>query len=165
MQYLEKSDFFTAPASTKFHAAFEGGLAEHSWSVYRLFEEKVKTYKLDVPEESVIICGLLHDICKTNVYKKGKKNVKEPTGWVEKEVWEYKDSFSYGHGEKSVYMIERHIKLTDLEAMTIRWHMGFSEPKELWRTYDAAREQYPSVIALYIADIESAFLAEIRSAV
>lgn len=162
IQFLQSSDFFQAPASTRFHAAYPGGLAEHSLNVYRLFKDKIKTYDLDIPEESIILCGLLHDVCKTGLYVKGKKNVKESGKWIEKEIWECKDSLPFGHGEKSVYILQQYIKLTELEAMTIRWHMGFSEPKELWRLFDAAREKYPSVMALFLADLESSFLLEVR---
>jgi HD superfamily phosphohydrolase YqeK len=162
LKFLNASDFFTAPASTKFHAAYPGGLAEHSWNVYQLFDEKLKKFGLSVPEESVIICGLLHDVCKIGVYHKEKKNVKEDGKWTEKEVWAFADELPFGHGDKSVYILQQYIKLTELEAMNIRWHMGLSEPRETWKTFDAAREKYPSIMALFVADLEASFLFEVR---
>jgi len=160
--YLESSDFFRAPASTRFHAAYEGGLAQHSLNVFRLFGEKVKTYGLEVPADSIAICGLLHDLCKTNTYVRGKRNVKQDGKWIEKEEWLYQEALPFGHGEKSVYLLQNHIRLTEQEAMTIRWHMGFSEPKENWRKLDEARDKYPCIIAFYVADIEASFLCELR---
>lgn len=161
--FLNTSDFFTAPASTKYHLAREGGLAEHSWNVYNVFNQKLKTYSLKFSEDSVAICGLLHDICKTNFYKRGKKNVKEDGKWTEKEVWVVEDGFPFGHGEKSVYLLRKYIELSDEEALTIRWHMGFTEPKESWMQMRQAAESYPVVMALNIADLEAAFLVESRA--
>ncbi len=164
LAYLESSDFFSAPASTRFHAAYPGGLADHSLSTYTLFAQKVKTYGIDLPEASVKLAGLLHDTCKIGLYHRGKKNVKEDGKWVEKEVWLAEDSLPLGHGEKSVYLLQRHIQLTDIEALAIRWHMGLSEPRELWHGFDAARDLHPAIMALHIADMESSFLAEKQGA-
>lgn len=160
--FLESSDFFTAPASTKFHAAHPGGLADHSLSTYTLFAQKVKTYGIDLPADSVKLCALLHDTCKMGLYRRGKRNVKENGKWVEKEVWVTEDELPLGHGEKSIYLIQKHIQLTDIEALTIRWHMGLSEPRELWNYFGAARDLHPAIMALHIADLESSFLAEER---
>jgi len=162
--YLESSDFFTAPASTRFHLAFPGGLAEHSWNVYTIFKEKNAHYNLRLNEGSVALCGLLHDACKIGVYKKGKKNVKENNKWIEKEVWEFKDAVPFGHGEKSVYVIQKYIELTEEEAMIIRWHMGFTEPREIWSTFRNAIDLYPSIIALHCADLEASSIIEARGA-
>jgi len=158
--YLESSDFFTAPASTRFHAAHPGGLAEHSRSTYALFAEKVKTYGIDLPAHSVKLCGLLHDVCKIGLYHRGKRNVKEDGKWVEKEVWVAEDELPLGHGEKSMYLIQKHVQLTDIEALTIRWHMGFTEPSEHWNVFDTQ----PAIVALHLADVESSYLAEQQGA-
>jgi hypothetical protein len=160
--FLETSDFFSAPASTRFHLAYEGGLAEHSWNVYTIFSEKLKTYSLNFGKDSIALCGLLHDICKTNFYKRGKKNVKENGKWLEKEVWMVEDSLPFGHGEKSVYLLQKYIELSDEEALTIRWHMGFTESQDAWEQLRQAYEKYPAVMALHIADLEAAFLVESR---
>ena len=83
LEFLEKSDFYTAPASTRYHGNYEGGLLEHSMKVYEIFKEKIKQSGLQTPEESVIISALLHDICKTNFYKIDYRNAKNALG-----VWE-----------------------------------------------------------------------------
>ncbi|MGB7569390.1 MAG: HD domain-containing protein [Chitinivibrionales bacterium] len=160
--YLESSDFFTAPASTRFHLAYPGGLAEHSWNVYNIFKEKNTHYNLGLNDGSVALCGLLHDVCKIGVYKKGKKNVKEDNKWIEKEVWQFEDPMPFGHGEKSVYIIQKYIELSEEEAMIIRWHMGFTEPREIWPTFRNAIDQYPVIIALHCADLEASSIIEAR---
>ena len=120
--WLEGTDFFIAPASTRFHLAEEGGLLEHSLHVY----DELAPY---VDRETAAVCGLLHDICKVDIYKPSFRNVKnEETGkWERVPCYTKKDLFPYGHGEKSVFLISRFIPLTDEESMAIRWHMGFTD--------------------------------------
>lgn len=122
LNWLETTDFFIAPASTRFHGAYEGGLLEHSLNVY---------YELlpHTDPETAAICGLLHDICKADIYHQSFRNVKnEETGkWERVPCYTKRDPFPYGHGEKSVYLIMKHIPLTDREAMAIRFHMGFTD--------------------------------------
>ena len=120
-----KTDFFSAPASTRFHGACEGGLCAHSLNVYRVLHGTFFTPDED-SEETFAICALLHDLCKANFYKKGTRNVKnEATGqWEKVPSYSVEDMFPYGHGEKSVFLIERFMKLKVEEAVAIRWHMG-----------------------------------------
>jgi len=160
--YLVSSDFFTAPASSRFHLSESGGLARHSWNVFELFKEKTVRYGFELSVDSVAICSLLHDMCKIGVYKKGKRNVKENGQWIEKEIWEYNDDFPYGHGEKSVLQIKKFIDLSDEEALIVRWHMGFTEPREMWRSLENAFNLYPAVIGLHCADLEAANIIEMR---
>ena len=160
MQFLATSDFFTAPASTKYHSSCEGGLAEHSMNVYQIFCHKNKVFKLSLPEDTLIICGLLHDICKANFYKKGSRNVKEGGQWVAKEIWEVEDKLPLGHGEKSCMMLMEHIKLTDFEKYAIRWHMGFSEGTSY--SLSAAFDLMPGIVALHTADMEASYIIEGR---
>ena len=87
LNFLEKSDFYTAPASTRFHGNYEGGLLEHSMKVYEIFKEKIKASGLSTPEDTVIIAPLLHDICKTNYYKVDYRNAKNALG-TQKQVTE-----------------------------------------------------------------------------
>ena len=128
----KNSDFFEAPASTRYHLNYEGGLVEHSLNVYDclkdyLSRDRIKnTYQLSFSEESIAIVALLHDLCKINVYKKGMRNVKENGQWIQVPTYEFEDKLPYGHGEKSVYMISGYMKLTREEAIAIRYHMGFS---------------------------------------
>ena len=133
LDYLEyKSDFFTAPSSARFHGSYEGGLCEHSVNVYHclvdyLARERVQElYGMEYSAETVAIVALLHDLCKANFYKKGTRNVKnEATGqWEKVPSYSVEDMFPYGHGEKSVFLIERFMKLKVEEAVAIRWHMG-----------------------------------------
>ena len=160
MNWLEnKSDFFTAPASAKFHLACEGGLVTHSLSVAKL----MLRYE-DEDKESLAICGLLHDLCKTNYYKVSMRNVKnDVTGqWEKQPFYQVEDSFPFGHGEKSVYMIERFFKLSGPEAMAIRWHMGGFDDAARGGSFaiNGAFEKYPLAVKLHIADIEATYLME-----
>ncbi len=119
-----KTDFFSAPASTRFHGACTGGLCMHSLNVYHALHDTFFTE--GESEESFAICALLHDLCKANYYKAGTRNVKrDVTGqWEKVPSYSVEDLFPYGHGEKSVFLIERFMKLKVEEAVAIRWHMG-----------------------------------------
>lgn len=171
LEFLEKSDFFTAPASTRFHGAYEGGLVRHSLNVYEclkayLERERVKEhYKLTVSEESAAISALLHDICKVNFYTISYRNSKnEKTGqWEKLPYYSINDTLPYGHGEKSVYMISGFMRLTRDEAMAIRWHMGFSGTEDKG-TIGSALEKYPLAFALSVADMEASYFIEGREA-
>ena len=128
---IEKTDFFTAPASTRFHGSYEGGLLEHSLNVYdclcdQLARERVKqVYGISYSEESVAIVALLHDLCKVNFYKTSFRNVKDESGhWVSAPYYTIEDNLPYGHGEKSVYIVSGYMRLTRDEAFAIRYHMG-----------------------------------------
>lgn len=168
LAYLQSaaSDFFTAPASTRFHGSFEGGLVEHSLNVYHcmkdyLCRDRVKeVYQLSYSEETIAIVALLHDFCKINIYKTGKRNVKDEKGvWQCVPSYEYQDRFPYGHGEKSVYMINNFMRLTHEEAFAIRYHMGFTSTDETKLVGDAFK-QFPLAFVLSTADMEATFLLE-----
>lgn len=160
------SDFFTAPASTRYHNAWEGGLCAHSLNVYDCLVDymnrpKVKEeFGLLYTEESIAIAALLHDLCKVNVYKVSSRNVKDEFGrWKTVPYYEFDDQLPYGHGEKSVYIISGYMKLTREEAFAIRYHMGFSEEANV-RNVGAAFEMFPLAVALSIADTEATFFVE-----
>lgn len=167
LEFLEKSDFFTAPASARFHLSVEGGLCQHSLNVYHclkayLERTRVKEiYGLDYNDESIAIVALLHDVCKVNVYKIGFRNVKnDDTGkWERKPVYEFNDNLPYGHGEKSVYMITGFMRLSREEAFAIRYHMGFSG-EENKNTVGNALAMFPLAFALSTADMEASFFLE-----
>ena len=161
-----KSDFFTAPASARYHGAWPGGLCEHSVNVYRclaayLERERVKElYGLEYSAESIALVALLHDVCKTGCYKAGTRNVKGPDGrWQAVPTFYYEDSLPYGHGEKSVYILSGFLRLTREEAMAIRWHMGFSGDEDK-RLVGQALQQYPLAFALSVADMEATYFLE-----
>lgn len=165
--FLEKkSDFFVAPASTKFHGSYEGGLCEHSLNVYHclvdyLRRERVQElYGLEIPAETVAIVSLLHDVCKVNCYRPGTRNVKDAEGkWQSVPTYTFNDPLPYGHGEKSVYMVNGFIRLDRQEAMAIRWHMGFSGTEGPKMVGDAFRK-YPLAFALSVADMEASYFLE-----
>ena len=164
IEFLEKSDFFTAPASTRFHGNFEGGLAEHSLKVYEILKHKVEhnIKGIKTEEESIIIIGLLHDICKTNFYKIDYRNAKNALGvWEKVPYYTIEDTIPYGHGEKSVMMISEYIKLTPEEKYAIRWHMGYTEPKEVYNTIGAAYTKYPIALLTHEADLEATYFYDI----
>ena len=166
LDYLISSDFFTAPASARYHSAYEGGLLDHSLNVYDclsayLNREYVKEkFKLSYSEETIAIVSLLHDICKVNVYKPGYRNVKNEQGkWEQVPTFEFDDKLPYGHGEKSVYMISPFMKLTREEAFAIRYHMGFSNVDDQ-RNVGKAFEMFPLAFALSTADMEATYYLE-----
>lgn len=159
--FLEKSDFFSAPASTRFHGDYEGGLAEHSLKVYEILDKKIKSGVLDigVSEDTIKIVALLHDICKCNFYKVDYRNVKNSHGdWEKVPYYTVDDTIPYGHGEKSVMMITEFMKLTNEEKYAIRWHMGFTEPKEQYSTIGSAYKKYPLALILFEADLEATYI-------
>jgi len=164
---MNKSDFFTAPASSQFHLCREGGLCEHSLNVYKclcdyLARPRVKeTYELNVTEETAAIVALLHDLCKTDCYVMSVRNKKDKaTGkWYEAPYYEYKDKMPYGHGEKSVYIISGFMRLSREEAFAIRYHMGFSGTEDA-RSVGATFEMYPLAFALSTADMEATYFIE-----
>ena len=168
LEYLESSasDFFTAPASARFHSSHEGGLAEHSINVYEalvgyLNSPRAKeVYGFEYSDESIAIVALLHDLCKINIYKKGFRNVKDEKGaWQRVETYEYDDRLPYGHGEKSVYIITGYMKLTREEAFAIRYHMGYSSTEDP-RNVSLAFEMFPLAFALSTADSEATYFIE-----
>ena len=190
LEWLEKSDFFDAPASTRFHLSTAGGLCEHSVHVFERLKtligvEELNSPMFDAPSmESVAIVGLLHDLCKVGVYHQEPKNVKtydpekvkDAQKWQVKHdgqgdfIWEtilgykFEDPIPYGHGEKSVYVISGFMRLSREEAMAIRWHMGFSDNDFLGggHSVGGAFEKFPLAVLTHIADLEAAYLDECR---
>ena len=168
LEFLEGSDFFTAPASTRYHGSHEGGLCEHSINVYEclcdyMSRPRVKElYGMNYSDESIAIVSLLHDVCKTNFYVETTRNVKENGVWKTVPYYSIEDQLPYGHGEKSVYMISAYMKLTRDEAFAIRYHMGFAESNNV--TYinnvGKAYEMFPIAFAVSVADMEASYYLE-----
>ena len=162
----DSCDFFTAPASTRFHGNYEGGLCEHSLNVYDclcdiMSRPRIKEqYGVSYSEESIAIAALLHDICKTNFYKVSFRNAKNAEGkWESVPFYTIEDNLPYGHGEKSVYIASGYMRLTRDEAFAIRYHMGFSgndDPGNVGR----AMEMFPLAFFLHCADSEAAYFME-----
>ena len=170
IEWLEGSDFFRAPASTKTHGAYEGGLLVHSLSVYRILQNFSKNIH-DVDQNAVIISALLHDLCKVDFYIRTVRNVKIPgeRRWEEVEGYGIEDKLPLGHGEKSMFMAMRYIPLTEEEAAAIRWHMGGYD--DAARAYvggmaqAAAFTKYPLAAGLAIADRYDTYIIDNRSGI
>jgi len=163
LNWLEQSDFYTAPASSKFHGNFEGGLCEHSLNVYTALKELCERYLPTVSQETIAVVALFHDVCKINYYKRGQRNVKDEDGkWYAKEVWEIDEKVPLGHGEKSCIILQWYIKLTPEELLAIRWHMGAFDSAVKGGDYslNKAQEYSKLVTLLSVADIISAQLLE-----
>lgn len=187
LNFIRKSDFYEAPASTRFHLACSGGLLQHSLNVYDcLCAKKENPIWRDIlgkyDEENLIIMALLHDVCKIRLYVKGSKNqktyeaakVRAAERWQVKHdqggdfIWETVDSYTIeekyplGHGEKSVICIQQYMRLEPDEIFAIRWHMGFAEAESMYLALGKAMEQYPIVLALHEADLEASKILEAK---
>lgn len=158
LEGLEKSDFFTAPASTRFHDSEEGGLCRHSINVWHHLYNEVGTNG-DFSTESLAIVSLFHDICKVGYYTIEMRNSKdENSKWVKVPFYGVDDKLPFGHGEKSVFMLMQDMKLTLEESMAIRWHMGLSVPKEDYSTMGKAFNEFPLALYLHLADMKATYL-------
>lgn len=169
LEYLSNSDFFTAPASARFHLAEEGGLCKHSLNVYKRLLKLVKDeygddYANTISDETIAVCGLLHDICKVNFYTVDYRNSKENGAWVKVPYYKVDEKFPYGHGEKSVFIISQYMRLTPEEAMSINWHMGGFDERVKGGSYSLseAMAKYKLVLLMHIADLEASYLDENR---
>lgn len=169
LEWLKSTDFFTAPASSKFHSAYEGGLCAHSINVYKRFVKNLQSeygdnWQEKVSLESATIIGLLHDICKTNFYKVEMRNVKVDGVWVQQPYYTVDDTLPYGHGEKSVYIISGFMRLSRMEAMAINWHMGGFDARIMGGSYSLsdAFYKFPVSVIFHISDIEATYLDETR---
>lgn len=161
MDYLDhETDFFEAPASTRFHGSFEGGLCQHSLNVYhRLLENGLtEGYSLG----TITLVSLLHDICKANIYQKSVRNVKENGVWKQVPCYTVKDSFPFGHGEKSVVLILRYVALSEEEMLAINWHMGGFDQRVNGGNYALSDAFNSSRLALelHLADMRASYVDE-----
>ncbi len=159
ISWLDETDFYTAPASSRldFHGCYEGGLAQHSLNVYELFTEKVERYGLEVGDDEAVISAICHDLCKVDQYVpnmiKGKGKNAKP---VRSSAKPYKivEEVPCGHGDKSVMLATRRIELSNNEIIFMRWHMGSFDP-----AYDIVKDkvqkEYPGMLAFQNADYEA----------
>ena len=165
LDYLQnQSDFFTCPASARYHGSFEGGLVEHSLNVYDclvqfLDSPAAKQFGFHYSDEMIALVALMHDLCKAGCYKVSSRNVKEDGVWKSVPYYEFSDPMPYGHGEKSVYILSGFLRLTREEAFAIRYHMGFSGIEEK-RDVGAAFQMFPLAFALSHADMMATFYME-----
>lgn len=170
LDFMQKSDFFVAPASTQFHSNYEGGLCAHSINVYNRFLKAIKNeygekYSDIVSDETIAICGLLHDICKIETFKLDTRNKKVDGNWVSVPYYTVEDSLPYGHGEKSVYIISGFLRLTREEAMIINWHMGGFDARVRGGAYglSEAYYKYPLACIFHTCDMLATYLDETRN--
>ena len=188
LEFIHKSDFYTAPASTKYHLAEKGGLLQHSLNVFDcllakrtdngIWQKKLEKYSTS----TIAVVALLHDICKTYTYGKEFKNQKvydkdvvatsEPRQikhdskgdfvWMEVPTYVTDNRFPMGHGAKSVFIIQQFMKLSMEEIATIYWHMGaYNLDSSCYGELGSAIEKYPLVLALQEADMEASHLLEV----
>jgi len=169
LDFLIKSDFFVAPASTQFHSAFEGGLCSHSINVFNRFLNMVKNefgenFEEKVSYETISICALLHDVCKIDTFKLDTKNKKVDGNWVQVPFYTVEDNLPYGHGEKSVYIISGFMRLTREEAMIINWHMGGFDARVRGGSYSLSEAFYkfPLAVMFHTCDMLATYLDETR---
>ena len=158
LNWLETTDFYTAPASTRSHGSEQSGLLAHSIAVYKY----AKSFQEFESDESIAISALFHDLCKVNLYKQSMRNVKDSTGkWVQVPYYEYDEheELPIGHGEKSVIILQKYMKLTDEEICAIRWHMGGFYSNNLHEATSVANAlaKYKLVLKLQTADKAAAF--------
>ena len=145
LEWLESTDFYTAPASTKYHGAYAGGLLEHSLNVFRRLVKRCPAADMD----TLTIAALLHDVCKIHLYEKTEDG------------YRHNEQFPIGHGEKSVILILRHMPLTDEEITAISWHMGaFDSRAGAGRSLSQAWEKCPLALHLHLADMEATWFDE-----
>ena len=163
LDWLVTTDFFEAPASTKFHSAEAGGLCFHSLNVYkRLLKLMKDEFKDDINLETITIVALFHDVCKCCFYKTEMRNVKENGEWVQKLYYTIDDLLPYGHGEKSVYMVNGYMRLTREEALAINWHMGGFDARVKGGDMSLAKAyyKYPICTLMHVADVMATYLDE-----
>lgn len=163
LAWLAETDFFSAPASTRFHSSYAGGLAQHSLNVYARLDQLCSASAYPVfPFDVTVIVAICHDLCKTDFYKPGTRPVKVDGKWTQQDCWVIDDEFPFGHGEKSAILASQHLKLSKDELLAIRWHMGaYSDQptrvKEVWRK-DAGR--LPLALNTHLADIVATHIDE-----
>ena len=163
----DKTDLFTAPASTKYHGATEFGLLTHLLAVHDNFLKLKSAFGIEIKPDTTIIAPLLHDLCKANFYTVSERNAKDPiidgkqmTGWHKIPYYAVEDQLPLGHGEKSVILLQAFIRPTVDEIMAIRWHMGSAGggDYETNMARSAAMDRYPIVGLLHMADMAACFI-------
>lgn len=160
MRWLESSDFYKAPASTRFHGNYRGGLLEHSLNVYDELMRLIKAYpEINIRESSAIIMALFHDLTKVNFYSTEKRNRKNADGkWESYDAYTINEKLKYGgHGSKSVFIVQGFIPLEPVEAVAINCHMGaWDGNKEVGGAYEA----FPAAWLLHVADEAASYVKE-----
>lgn len=162
MSWLEATDFFTAPASTKYHMSTPGGLVLHSINVAEGAAAMCHWYGMEELATSAAMCGLVHDICKVGIYTPTTRRVRGEDGtWKTVPAYEHDDALPLGHGEKSLFLAQRHgLQLSDEEAAAIRWHMGPYRDRDAVREMSEAFQRFPLAAILHNADMAATYIIE-----
>lgn len=171
-----KSDFFTAPSSTIYHCNYPGGLCQHSLNVYKAAKGFFEVYKKlclpeknaeGISEDSIILCALLHDLCKTNYYKQTEKWTKDndTNTWIKYYTYTIDDKFPMGHGNKSAFIAIQFIKLTGTELLSVVHHMAMSDIGSWISNYQKPAmqksfESYPLCVLISQADYFASYCME-----
>lgn len=167
LKWLEtETDFFTAPASSRFHGSKPGGLLIHSVNVCDELLNLLDHHATpEVDRRSAIIVALLHDVCKCNTYRPTTKRQRDKQGnWGDVQGYEINDTLPMGHGEKSLYLVQKSgLRLSDAEAAAIRWHMGAYNDKDKLSTLGAAFDRWPLALFLHMADMIAAHYVELEA--
>lgn len=161
LDWLNTTDFYTAPASRAYHGAYAGGLLEHSLNVYDELVRLLSVYpEVQISEETTIVVSLLHDLCKIDFYATERRNRKNDTTgqWEKYDAYTIKEKFCFGgHGSKSVYLAQHFIKLTPEEAVAINCHMSSWDGN---KDVSNAFEQFPIAWLLHVADEGACYIRE-----
>lgn len=168
LEWIEGTNFFTAPASSVYHLAKDGGLCEHSINVFNRLNKLLKDeYGDNYAElfngmETIAIVSLLHDLCKADYYAKELRNVKDQNGnWIQVPYYKVKERFHFGHGAKSVYIIQNFMQIDLDEASAIRYHMaGFETPGAIEPNVTEVFNDYPLALYTHLADMEATYIDE-----
>lgn len=162
LDWLDETDFFTAPASTRFHGNYEGGLCEHSVNVWEELVRLLRAYpEIKVTAETAAIVTLLHDLCKIGCYKQELRNTKVNGIWVQRPVYVFQEDYCFGgHGSKSVYLIQKHMPLTEAEAVAINCHMGPWDRSPNDYSLGNAFEKFPLAMLVHMADMSATYVRE-----
>lgn len=158
LSFLERTDFFTAPASTKYHDSYEGGLVYHSLTVFELLnQDLINSGDHNYDLETIAIVALFHDICKLGFYKVSTRNTKDEKGkWIQVPYYEVDDKFPVGHSEKSIIMLMDYIKLSAEEIIAINSHMGGFDDRKF--IISKSFEDCPLAVYLHCADLKASYL-------
>lgn len=159
LSWLQKADFFTAPASTRYHGAYLGGLCQHSLDVYDYALRVAELYDGELSREEIAVAALMHDLCKVNFYKEDYRNQKINGEWRQVPYYSIDEKFVYGgHGAKSVFLCERFMRLTLNEAVAINCHMGMAPGGDAVRDSSNAYESCPLAWVIHVADEAACYL-------
>ena len=162
LSWLDSTDFYEAPASTRFHGNYKGGLCEHSVNVWEELVRLLRAYpEIKCSAETAAIVTLLHDLCKIGCYKVELRNKKENGVWVQRPVYIFQEDYNFGgHGSKSVYLIQKHMSLTDEEATAVNCHMAAWDRSPNDYSVGNAFGQYPLAWLLHVADESATYIRE-----